>query len=370
MRIAFVITELNPGGAERCLTEIAIGMADNTNEVRVYSLGSPPIPHKAMFVDRLSSHGISVTFLNLDSAWHFLQARRELRKLLRAFQPALVQTFLFHANVIGTLAAKDAGVDICVGGIRVAQTHRIRNQVERRVVKKMQRVVCVSEQVQAFSHRCLGTEAPQTCVIPNGVDVPQFSSALPIAWHTLDWDDESMVTLFVGRMHPQKGLELIQEQIDLLAPPGSNRRVLLIGEGPLESKIDHWTRQVGLDRVKRLPWRANIGAWMRASRVLVLPSHYEGMPNVVLEAMAAGLPVVCSNVEGSSELLAHCPDDQLFESGDSDAMARQVKRFLDDAALSRDRGQRNQSRARTDFSIPTMVDRYRTLYRDLISRPN
>tara|TARA_R110002167_G_scaffold99897_1_gene261301 strand:- start:3 stop:1112 length:1110 start_codon:yes stop_codon:yes gene_type:complete len=368
MRIALVITELNPGGAERCLSEIAIGLVDNGDDVRVYSFGSPPLPQKAIFAERLSSHGISVTYLNLDSAWHFLRARRELAKLLRSFQPSLVQTFLFHANVIGTLAAKDAGVKVCVGGIRVAEANRIRCQIERRLIKKMNHVVCVSEEVKLFSHQYLGTQADRTSVIPNAVDVPAFSTAHPVALHTIGWDDDSVVTLFVGRMHPQKGLELIQEQIDTLAPAGSNRRMLLIGEGPLAKKIDDWTQQVGHDRVQRLPWHPNIAAWMRASRVLVLPSHYEGMPNVVLEAMAAGLPVVCSNVEGSNALLAHAADDQLFDSGDAQTMAKRVVRFLDDANFAHELGLQNQTRARIDFSIPTMVDRYRTLYRDLLNK--
>ncbi|GAA5510624.1 glycosyltransferase [Novipirellula caenicola] len=368
MRIAFVITELNPGGAERCLSEIAIGLADQGDHVRVYSIGSPPLPEKAIFADRLCSHGISVTYLNLDSAWHFIRARRELAKLLRSFQPSLVQTFLFHANVIGTMAAIDAGVDVRVGGIRVAEANRIRCQIERRLVKKMKHVVCVSEEVKRFSHRYLGTQAASTSVIPNAVDVPTFSTAHPVALHTIGWDDDSVVTLFVGRMHPQKGLELLQEQIDTLAPAGSQRRMLLIGEGPLETEIDEWTQQVGHDRVQRLPWHANIAAWMRASRVLVLPSRYEGMPNVVLEAMAAGLPVVSSNVEGSSTLLAHAAEDQLFESGDSEMMAQRVTRFLEDVDFARELGQQNQARARTDFSIPTMIDRYRTLYRDLLNQ--
>ncbi|EMI18274.1 glycosyl transferase group 1 [Rhodopirellula maiorica SM1] len=368
MRIAFVITELNPGGAERCLSEIAIGLADHGDDVRVYSFGSPPLPEKAIFADRLCSHGISVTYLNLDSAWHFMRARRELAKLLRSFQPSLVQTFLFHANVIGTLAAKDAAVDVCVGGIRVAEANRIRCQIERRLIKKMNHVVCVSDEVKQFSHQYLGAQAAKTSVIPNAVDVPKFSTAHPVAWHTIGWDDDSVVTLFVGRMHPQKGLELIQEQIDTLAPVGSKHRVLLIGEGPLEEKIDDWTQQVGHERVQRLPWHANIAAWMRASRVLVLPSRYEGMPNVVLEAMAAGLPVVSSNVEGASALLAHAAAEQLFDSGDSQTMAIKVGRFLQDADFASDLGQQNQARVRSHFSIPTMVDRYRTLYRDLLNR--
>ncbi|TWT83826.1 2-deoxystreptamine glucosyltransferase [Planctomycetes bacterium CA13] len=363
MRIAFVITELNPGGAERCLTEVAIGLAENGDDVRVYSIDARPSPDRSVLVDRLTQHGITVEFCDAISVWQAFKARQRLRHLLKSFAPDIVQTFLYHANVIGTFAAKEACEAVRVGGIRVAEAKPIRCQLERLAIKQMQHVVCVSEDVKAFAQKRLDASPSNTSVIPNGVDTVRFSTATPLNWSSLDWPSDCVVSLFVGRMHSQKGLELIQAQMDRLAPAGSNRRVLLVGDGPLSKSIDAWCNGFADRRVKRLPYQADVAPFMTASRVFLLPSRYEGMPNVIMEAMAAGRPVVSSNVEGTHELLAHSPELQLFPSGDGEAMSAAAEHFLSNRELSDEIGMQNQTRVRNDFSIPTMIDRYRALYR-------
>jgi glycosyltransferase involved in cell wall biosynthesis len=215
-------------------------------------------------------------------------------------------------------------------------------------------------------------------VIPNAVDVERFTGAAAFDWSGWGWPADAVVTLFVGRMHRQKGIDLLMEQIDRLAPPGSGRRLLLVGEGPLENSVDRWVAHVGQDRVRRMPWQPDVAPFLRSSRLLVLPSRYEGMPNVVLEAMAAGRPVVCSRVEGIEELLAS-PDRrsdvadaidlaerQTFPAGDGRRMAQLVGQFLESESLSRRVGEANQLHVRRHFCPTTMVDAYRNLYRSLI----
>jgi len=229
-------------------------------------------------------------------------------------------------------------------------------------------VVCVSQAVQQFAWDRLGCGADRSVVIPNGVDVTRFASASSMQWSEIGWPENSIVSLFVGRLHPQKGINLLQEQIDQIAPAGSNRRLLLVGDGPLRSDLESWCNRIGGQRVQLLPWQSDIAPLIRACRVLLLPSHYEGMPNVVLEAMAAARPVVCSRVEGSMELLSHAADQQSFPAGDSVAMKNLVEQFLSNETLCDEVGEQNQSRARKDFSIAAMVDAYRLYYRTLLTR--
>lgn len=382
MRVDFVITELFVGGAERCLTELAIGLAETGDDVRVFSLaslpsveGTPladrlklPSAHQGLLVDRLQARGIPVESGGADSPVQMLSMYRNLRNWIDAAQPDLCQTFLHHANVLGTFAARAAGVDTIIGGIRVAEAKRLRCQIERSAVKRMQGVVCVSSAVQRFARSRLGCAAEQSVVIPNGVDVTRFVTTEPVAWSDVGWPCDSIVSLFVGRFHRQKGIELLQEQIDQIAPDGSNRRLLLVGDGPLRSDLERWSHSIGQHRVQLLPWQADIAPLMRACRVLLLPSHYEGMPNVVLEAMAAAKPVVCSRIEGSEEMLADAMDQQSFPAGDSRAMKDLVEQFLSDEVLCEQVGELNQSRVRNDFSIAAMVDAYRSYYRSFLTR--
>jgi len=367
MRIDFVITELNVGGAERCLTELATGLSASGDRIRVLSIGSLPGGEQQALVDRMRVAGIDVRSCDADSSFQFAAAYRTLRNWFRQSPPELVQTFLFHANVLGTMAAKNAGVKVRIGGIRVADDRLLRRRVERLVVPRMRHVVCVSDEVEQFAHRRLGCSSDQTVVIPNSVDVSRFAAAAPTRWSTIGWPDDSKVVLFVGRLHSQKGIDLLQDQIDSIAPTGTDRRLLLVGDGPLRKRLESWTNSIGHDRVRLLPWQSNVAPLMRACRLLVLPSRYEGMPNVVLEAMAAGRPVVCSDIEGSKQLLGHARESQVFRTGNSEAMKNLVEQFLSDEDLSEKIGEDNQARARNDFSVAAMVDAYRGFYRTVLA---
>lgn len=367
MRIDFVITELFVGGAERCLTELAVGFAKRGDDVRVFSIGSLPVGKQARLCDRLRAHQIPIETAQTDSPLGFVRAYQRLRDWLAESPPDLCQTFLFHANVIGTLAAVAARVDHRVGGLRVAERRWVRCLLERRAAKEMQSLVCVSEAVQTFAAESLGVPRSRSVVIPNAVDVGRFSQAAAVDWSALGWPSDAAVTLFVGRLAKQKGIELMQKEVDTIAPAQTDHKLLLVGDGELGDDLDRWCRSVGSDRVQRLPWQPDVAPYMRACRVLVLPSRYEGMPNVVMEAMAAGRPVVCSRVEGTAELFAGAGAGQLFSIGDSAAMARLVANFLGDRALAEQAGVQNQARMRADFSVEAMIDAYQTHYQRIIA---
>lgn len=362
MRVGLVITELYVGGAEKCLTELAIGLAEAGDDVRVFSLGSLPTGPRAALVDRLAEANIDVTSGQADSSLRTLAAFRRLKRWMKESPPDVCQTFLYHANVLGTLAAKSAGVPCRLGGLRVAESRSLRCRIETAAIARMQKLVCVSSAVQTFAASRLNCDREKSVVIPNGVDTERFAEAAPFDWTQLGWPADSVVSLFVGRLHPQKGIELLRRQIDVLSTPGSDRRLLLIGEGPLLAELTDWAERVGGDRVRLLPWQSEVAPFMRAARLLVLPSRYEGMPNVVLEAMAAGKPVVCSRVEGSEELLGGSIDRQSFSPGDDGAMKKLVDQYLADESLSESAGQENLDRVKERFTIPAMVAAYRSLY--------
>lgn len=419
MRIDFVITELFPGGAERCLTELAIACQATGDDVRVFSIGSLPSGSSstsggsstsgssstsgrgtssdsstsggdaAVLVHRLAAAGVDVQTAGVDSPFQYVAAMRALRRWMADRPPQVCQTFLYHANVIGTLAAARCNVPLRVGGLRVAEPNWVRCKIERYAARRMHAMACVSGQLQTFASEHLGVETRHSVVIPNAVDVGRFAHGPRFDWTSIHWPRDAIVTLFVGRMHSQKGIDLLQSEIDAIAPAGTNQKLMLVGDGPLSSSIDTWIRDIGRDRVQRLGWQSDVAPLMRAARVLVLPSRYEGMPNVVMEAMAAGRAVVSARVEGAAELLgsvafrtttAASPhpnfaepkatfwDAQTFEIGDHRTMAARIETFIQHADVADQCGRVNQQRMRNDFSVAAMVDAYRGLYRSLLRR--
>ncbi len=208
MRIDFITTELRTGGAERCLTEVAIGLQQRDHRVRVISLA--PLPEagpRSALVERLKASRVPLESVNLKSIWQVPSAVRALTKFMSDDRPEIAQTFLYHANVLGTRAAVRAKVPVRVGAVRVAEHRRIRLAIERRATRQMAAIFCVSESVEAFVRNQLRPR--QSCfvkTIPNGVDVDRFRNAVPVDWSRYGLAPGGEVVLVVGRLHPQKGL--------------------------------------------------------------------------------------------------------------------------------------------------------------------
>jgi starch synthase (maltosyl-transferring) len=367
MQIDFVITELFVGGAERCLTELALGMADAGDKVRVFSLGSLPTGERASLVKRLRDSGIEVSSGEANTSLQVISAYSQLRKWLTQSNTDICQTFLHHANVIGMFAAKSAGIRTRIAGIRVAESKMLRCKIEKHALKSSQSVICVSKAVESFAAGQLGCPPSKLTVIPNGVDAHYFANARQYDWSQIGWPSDAAVSLFVGRLHQQKGIELLQSKVDELAPKGSNQRLLIVGDGPLRTDLKAWAAERGPQQVQLLGWRPDVASLMASSRLVVLPSRYEGMPNVILEAMASGKPVVCSRVEGIQELLQHDWQQQTFPSGDSQQMATLARRFLDHASTATATGAANRIFVNKHHAVGSMVDRYRNHYKKLLS---
>lgn len=367
MQVDLIITELDVGGAEQTLARLAIGLQKRGDDVRVYSFGRLPQVVQGgedRIIAELNDHEIPVASGEAGGLASLPSLAWDLRSWLAQRPDAVRQSFLFHANVLtNSVDSVPFRMGRRFAGIRVAERRGGRLWLERRALRRAAKVICVSSAVECFAHQHLGIDSDRTTVIANSVDVDCFASANPIDWSSIGWPTEAKVVLFVGRLHPQKNLRLLQDTLDSFAPEGGQARLLLIGDGPQREELQSWANEVSGDRVRLLPWQPNVSQYMAACHVLVLPSHYEGMPNVVMEAMASGKPVVCSRVEGSDELIG---DDatQLFDCDDANAMVQRVNHFLNDVKSAGETGQRNRQRMLDSFSIESMVNAYRDLYLD------
>lgn len=375
VQIDFVITDLHPGGAERCLCELAIGLKKRQHEVRVFSLQSLPPAKKSLLVDQLEDNEVQVATADANRVWNLPSAIASLHKFWHCEDGKhpvdIVQTFLHHANVLGSVMARRHTIGKVVGGVRVAQPRRLRSRIERLATPRMSAVVCVSHAVARFAQSNLGVTSDQTHVIGNGVNVRRFESAAPFDWQTLQWPDDAVVILFAGRMDPQKNLDAIFAAASAWLQRDERHRLLFVGDGVEVSRVETFCDSIDQQRAKHLDWIADIAPLIRSSRVVVLPSHYEGMANVAIEAMASARPVVCSAVEGTLELF---PDDdsprrttQLFDPGDQAAFENLVLEFCQHKTLADRIGIENQRHTVENHSIERMVDRYEDLYRKLLA---
>ncbi|MFN9374709.1 MAG: glycosyltransferase [Planctomycetaceae bacterium] len=361
LRLAFCVTELDPGGAERALVELVTRLDRCRFAPRVYCLSG-----RGALVDRLEGAGIETVLLRARSRADFGVVRRLKNELMRQ-RPQLLQTWLFHANLAGRLAGWWAGVPVIVSGIRVAER---RSKWPLRLDRWTQRLVdahvCVSQSVSDFSERVAGLERRKLRVIPNGVEAARFAEAAPWDGATLGIPPTAPVIVAAGRLDRQKGFDLLLRAIAAGGRFPRDPHWVVVGEGPERGNLQRQIADLGLQGTVHLPgWRADLPGILRAATGFVLSSRWEGMPNVVLEAMAAGLPVVATGVEGVRELVIDPETGWIVPPDDTAALTAALRALLADPAGGVQRGLAGAQRVRETFTWEQVCAAYSDMYSEL-----
>lgn len=367
MKIALVITELHPGGAEKCFVHLACHLHRYGHQVRVWQLFPETPPEKRQLVQQLDQQGIPIHDCNVGRSWHFPSGVRKLKRELSDFAPDLVQSFLFHANLAAAWA-NPAGVPL-VGGARVTQPERWRGFLQSWSAKKMERLVCVSESVRRHCETKERISPKKLLVIPNGIEQvqPAADGQNQELRKSVETSVKQPMILFVGRLAEQKGILPFIKQAETFLKNHSNYHLVLLGDGEQRSAVEELLQKKDLStQIHTLGWQPNAIEWMQAADCLVLPALYEGMPNVVLEAMACGLPIVSFEVDGVRELLGEEAKQQMATPGNYEQFLEKLKNILDDKELGAELGMANQHRASEHFNLQKQLLKYEELYRSLV----
>ncbi len=319
---------------------------------------------QASCVPRLDSAGVEVHCLGARGGRDILSTTLELRRLLASQRPDLVQTFLFHANVLGRIAARLAGVPWVVCGVRVAERQsRWHLWLDRLTAGMVDCYVCVSNAVARFSHVRGGLPSGKLVVIPNGIDVRAYPAPRPADLGRWGIGPERRTIAFVGRLDRQKGVRWLVETCPRWLGRLPDCDLLLVGSGPEEAEVRRLCEGLGIaGRVHLAGWQREVASILAASHLLVLPSRWEGMPNVVLQAMASRLPVLATDAEGVRELLGEAADAQTVRFGRSQELADKLVGLMSDRAAAAELGRANRHRAETCFSIDEMVAGYQEVW--------
>ncbi|MGE3241745.1 MAG: glycosyltransferase [Pirellulales bacterium] len=366
-RIAFCITTLEPGGAERQLVELVVRLPRERFDPAVVVLAPPPRAPADELVQRLAEHKIDVTFLGARSIVEAPRIYRRLQHWLTATRPELLQCFLAHANILGALAARRLNMPI-VAGIRVAEQRCNGHRIAQRWTERWtDRYVCVSQDVADFAVRNMRLPVEKLIVIRNGIDVERFAAAAPMNPTELGIAGERRLLLFVGRLEADKRPAWLLDRMPTLLARLPQHDLVVVGRGPLEAALRTQAERLNLaGRIHFAGWRGDVPRLLASADALLLTSSSEGMPNAILEAMAAGLPVVATQAEGVRELLSDDPR-QVVGSQDAAAWIEAVARFATVRALARDVGLGNRERAADEFSLDATAAQYAALYGSLLA---
>ena len=356
--IAFCITDLDPGGAERALVQIVTRLPW-TWAPHVYCL-----MQRGELADELEAAGVPVTCFNVRSRANVGVVFR-LARALRVQKPVVLQTFLYHANLVGRFAGRLAGVPKIVSGIRVAERRsRWRLRFDCWTERLVDQHVCVSPAVAEFSIAA-GLSRDKVEVIPNGVDYEKFATAEPANLTEFGIAPDADVILSVARLDPQKGIDVLIDAFAALAAQFPKAELLLVGDGPSRTALVEQAARSGFgSRIHFAGYRRDTPGFYRAAKVFVLPSRWEGMPNAVLEAMAAGCPVVATRVEGMEGL--RCV--WLADVNSAAELAAWLRVALSESGLANQLASQSQAFVKIELTWERVAGLYDHLYRDLARR--
>ncbi|MFO7901202.1 MAG: glycosyltransferase [Planctomycetota bacterium] len=361
--VAFVITELEVGGAERCLVNLATGLDRTRFEPAVFVLAPPPPSPRDGLVQQLEQAHVPTHFLGFSSKLGLFAAVRDLTQRLATVRPQIVQSMLFHANVLTRLSVRQQPGPCWCAGIRVADPSRCRQAVERRALRIADRIACVSQLVANYAANQLKVPAEKLLVIPNGIDVQAIAKRDVADLTPFGVPRSQRVITCVARLAPQKGIDQLLSVAPHILGSLPTHDLLLIGQGPQGAELRRMARRKGVaDRVHFLGWQPNVVEILLASDLLVLPSRWEGMPNVLLEAMACSRPVVCTRAEGILEVLGPLAQRQTVPVEKPQVLAEKVVAILREPSLGRQLGTENRRRICRHFSLSDMVRQYEQLY--------
>jgi len=362
--VGLCITDLEKGGAERCLFEIARRVDRRRFRPVVYCLAGVPEDPANSFVPELEATDVEVHCLGAKGVLSLPRVLGLLRRKLAAQRPHLVQTLLFHANILGRIAARRAGVERVISGIRVAQRRpRWRLWADRMTDGMVDTHVCVSSSVARFSQQTGRLPAEKLTVIPNGVDLERFPARDKADLTEFGIAKGRRAVVFAGGLDRQKGLPWAIRSAAAWMAEVPDCDLLIVGKGPQRAQFQHLAEALRIGRrVRFAGWRSDIAEIMAAGELLLLPSAWEGMPNVVLEAMASRLPVLATDVEGVAELLGPLADRQTVPYGDWQALVGKMVALLNDPQEAASLGAENRRRAEGQFGLSAMVEAYEELW--------
>lgn len=364
--VLHVIYQLHPGGMEYGLVKLVNGLAGGP--VRSTICTTRP-PDQAMAA--LLAPGVGLVEVKRRKGNDPLLVWR-LFTLFRRERPDIVHTHAWGTLVEGLLAARLARVPVLIHGEHgTLQLKPYQARVQRWAWRRVDRLLSVSSRLAERMAAAVGVPESAITVIRNGVDLARFSSVShEEARRGMGLPDDLFVVGHVGRLVEVKDQASLVEAAAILKSRGLRFLVLIAGDGPLRVSLASRIDRSGVaDCVRLVGHVGDVERFYPALDVYVLCSRSEGMPNTVLEAMAAGVPVVATRVGGVDELVVDGVTGLLVEPAKPDQLAGAVGRLIDDEVLRRRMGAAGDERATAQYSVETMLREYGALYFSLVHGP-
>ena len=368
-RVLHVLANLGAGGAERMAVHIVLGLNRQRFEPAVVAYSGR---YGSDLEEQLDQAGIKTWFLGKGPGFDWRTYYR-LHRVFKEFRPHIVHT---HVHVM-----RYAFPSLVYFKPRL-MVHTVNNIAEREIEPRarwLQRLayqrgvipVAVAREVAASLERLYGIgncRVVWNCIPTDLYASPQAPRELWRARQGFSTDD--ILFICVARFAPQKNHALLINAFAKGPASDPKAHLVLAGQGVLRAQSQERVNQLGLTgRVHFLGLRTDIPDVLGAADIFVLSSHYEGNPLSVIEAMAAGLPIVSTAVGGVPELLRNGQEGFIVQPGRAEELSQAMMTLLRDAGLRKAMGAAAAARAKEKFDVAAMVRAYEELYDEISARP-
>ncbi len=366
IRSFHLVDSFNIGGTESQMVQLVTRLRRAGWPVAVGCLQA-----RGPLLEVVMAGGISVTEFPMGGSFFRVSALRQmvrLARLLRAGRYDVLHAHDLYANLLGIVAARLAGVPVVIASRRDLGSPWWESWARKVVLRSIQKLATVvlanSRAVAEYLVEVWDVPATRVTVIHNAVDLGKFAAAGACAPPFPPASEGDFLVASVGNMHSAvKGYEYLIDAARQVCAEMPNAKFLLIGDGALRERFERQAREAGItEKVIFLGRRSDVPQILSRCELLVSASLSEGMPNAVLEAMAAGLPVVATAVGGTSEVVDQEQTGLLVPPRDAGALAAAVLRLAKDPDRRREMGAAARRRAQTDFSFDRLVAEVKALY--------
>ncbi len=367
MTILQLISSEGYYGAESMLVALARGLSDLGHRSIVGVFRDSRSPHTEVG-DEAKRQGLAVEIVPCDGRWDWRAVGR-IRALLEAYDVDILQPHGYKADLYGYAAARPNRAAL------VATSHnwpsrrvamRVYAALDRLVLRRFDKVATPSPLV-AQALRRSRVPSGKVATIRNGVDIARFRGAAPTLRSELPCGSNRLVG-FVGRLVPSKGGALLLEAARSVLAAYPDTTFVLVGEGPARSDWVAMADRLGIRAsVVFAGSRDDMPGVYASLDMVILPSLVESMPMCLLEALAAGTPVIATRVGAIPELIVPGVTGLLLEPGDAGALAAGILSLIRNPALARRLGREGQAHAVRNFSAEAVAESYIELYKQALA---
>ncbi len=367
IKVCYIIGQLGKGGAERQLYELVKGINREMFEPVVISLSQGG--HWGREIQKLN---IQVIELQRRKNREFTRLFK-LIKILKVIKPDIVHTYMFSANSYGRVAAFIVRVPFIIASERTPgeigkDKNKYRIYIDKLLASFTHGIICNSHKASDSLVKRYSFNAKKVFTVHNGFNVANFlknnsfNSQKKLA---------KKVVGTVGRLYPQKNHRLFLDMAKIVLERSEDESIkfVIVGKGELRDELERYSQSLGIENnVMFMGERNDIPDLLQNMDIFVMTSLYEGMSNAIMEAMAAGLPVVATDAGGNSELVIDGETGFLCPSNDAKVLAGRVARLINDGKEAKRMGENGRKRILNEFGIEKMIKETENIYKELLEK--